>query len=541
MEKVVYFSLKDKNITDFDEITKTLRYAPKYSFDVVHKEDGFNNPRDLIPLIEDCTNKESLHVIIDYESLKGDDVDENDCAKVMRHIIMAYPEVQFLFDETKTNGKCFLTDFLFKDKTNDVKINQEFSDGMEGHVIDTKEFVVGKDNAEPLLIQVQPELHTICIDEEDDHFALLLVKGRNNLYDASNLRSTIKAVKRFELHVIDNYRRLTDSRRNNAAVVVDEEYNQNVFNSYCLYANGYRVFPIITATELKMINKSEKIIDALLIRDYDLQFIDEPFADSDETNEVDRIRGARLNKKTGEYELIEKNNSEYWRNFNDRTCYFLSKGGNGIKIELDNSDKRKPMMLTDNKHTLLLNGKEKPVVGIYTSMQKINVVGKRYKKTRYSKKDADYPIVTKRQGQNSHSCPLDVYDIARLMVQRSVKYYSDNKYRLAALVAREAIEILNGFHPSLMRRAYYVQALSENAMAMSLLGGEESKLVDDVNFRCEQIKEDIARMVPEKKDRINVINSIYDDCRVFCQKLEYLDAADEVLSFFVHENERLFK
>lgn len=539
MEKVVYFSLKDKNITNFDEITKTLRYAPKYSFEVVHKEDGFNNLRDLIPLIEDCTNKESLHVIIDYESLKGDDVDENDCAKVLRHIIMAYPEVQFLFDETKTNGKCFLTDFLFKDKTNDVKINKEFSDGMEGHVIDTKEFVVGKDNAVPLLIQVQPELHTICIDEEDDHFALLLVKGRNNLYDASNLRSTIKAVKRCELRVIDNYRRLTQSRRNHMAVVVEEEYHQNMFNSYCLYANGYRVYPIITATELISRNKQEeKTPCAIYVRDYDLQFIDEKQSDyaNVDYNEVDWVRGAKRNEDD-KYVILERAINKYWSHFNDKHGYFLTKGGDGIELKLDNADNRQSMRCKNEDKTLVLNGMGKPIEGIYISVQKINEIKCRYQETRYLKKHNDYCIVTKRMGKDGHSVPLDIYGIARSMVQRAEKYYNDKKYRLAALVASESIEILNGFHPSLMKRAYYVQAVSENAMAMSLLGGEESKLIEDIDFRFEIIKEDVKRMVVGKVDRKNVLNNIYNDCRIFCRDVEYLEAADEALSFLVHENE----
>ena len=44
-------------------------------------------------------------------------------------------------------------------------------------------------------------------------------------------------------------------------------------------------------------------------------------------------------------------------------------------------------------------------------------------------------------------------------------------------------------------------------------------------------------MVVGKVDRKNVLNNIYNDCRIFCRDVEYLEAADEALSFLVHENE----
>lgn len=545
MEQVVYFSLNKKNREKFHENVNKLCYTPKYSFVIVDAK-RFKNLRDLIPLIDKCENRNSLHLIIDYKSLGV--IDTNECAKVMRHIIMAYPEVQFLFDETECQGKGFLTEFLFVDIIDKTDEDESFTvrvastEAGDQAEIKTKAYY-NESHSEVLTIQVQSAIHTFRF-KEDKECALFLVKGRNNLYDASNLRSALKAVKRCELKVRDNYQKQTDSRRNNAAIVVEEESHQNMFNSYCLYANGFRVFPVITATELLEINKKSNE-SFIVVRDYDLQFIDEDLAnitkkeiDGQKWCKTDFIRGAKK-KEDGKFIILKDKDDLCWTSFNKENVFFVSKGGDGLKIRLkwNRYFQKKQKHMKSKGKKLILRGKDKPMEGIYKSFQCVRVIEKRYKATRYRPGEDSYKIVVKRQGEDGHSCPLDIYGIVYAMVKRAEKYYNDKKYRLAALVASESMEILNGFHPSLMKRAYYVQAISENAMSMSLLGGEESKLVDDINFRCRKIKEDIKRMVPNRKDRTNVLNGIYNDCRLFCQQVEYHDAADEVLSFFVHENE----
>ena len=125
------------------------------------------------------------------------------------------------------------------------------------------------------------------------------------------------------------------------------------------------------------------------------------------------------------------------------------------------------------------------------------------------------------------------------MVHRAQWYYEKGRYRLAALVAGEALEVLNGFHKSLMNKAYYIQAVSENAMAMSLLGGDEGVLRKDVSFRLnKKVKDDVNRMISNDEEyKYNLLYNIFNDCMLFCQQKEYFDAADEALSIMVNEKD----
>ena len=533
MEIVVYFSNNRDRKKYFWNFCKRqgICYLPKFSFKLLGNDPNdpyapkteYKDPRELINIIEECEFKDSLHVIIDYISWAEFEKYEN-YSTVFRDIIMCYPEVQFHFDETFTSN------------------NKEFGE------FNYTDYLLGPSN--PLSEIVDKDWHKFVISgnfADIENQFILLLKGRNNLFDASNLRYAIKKKKFKTLKVNPNFSKLSDSRFTNPAMVVEEEYHQNMFNSYCLYANGFRVFPVTTATELlDMDKKGGGNSKTLVVRDYDLQFVDEDKANIEEKriNEVDWcrtdfVRGAKKIRSDGHYELLEKDNYQCWKSFEGKNTFFVSKGGEGLRIKLRKNkwlQKRQDHMKQCRKK-LKIRGLEKPLEGIYESFQHFHVVKQRYKETRYKPWKEEFKIIVTRIEKDGHSCSLDIYGIARSMVHRAEKYYHDKKYRLAALVAGESIEVLNGFHPSLMKRAYYIQAVSENAMSMSLLGGEESKLVDDLIFRFKKIKEDINRMIPDRKDRANVLNSIYNDCRVFCRQVEFFEAADEALSFMVHENE----
>lgn len=604
-EKVIYFSLNEDRRKSFyqfvgDEICYTQKFsfslegdnrcgggpnsfgngvgaaAGQYEGDIskgekpdVNKYDQtplFKDPRDLIPLIENCKKKDSLHVIIDYVSCCSFEKIDN-YAEVIRDIIMAYPEVQFLFDETfvlqetltsSTDKWCFLN-FLFKDATikdGEVKCKNETISVLT----DFHQFNFGK-------------------KEEIEEQLICLLKGRNNMFDGSNLRCAIRTYKLVnKLKVRDNFAKITESRRNHLAIVVEEEYQQSVFNGYCLYANGYRVIPIMTATELKRINENEEFITVgddekdpktIVVRDYDLQFIDEGKCLTEnkpkvkngdvtvkEINEIDLIRGAKHcaditeKKKEGgkeiivrkyikdDFVLVPQENNPYWKALHKRPTFFVSKGGGNLIIRKCN--KKPPMHTCHKTKKLMLRGIQKPIEGIYISIQKFKPVKKRYNETLYGffwKKKNFYRIDIKRREVGGHGCPLDIYGIVRSMVNRAELYYRFGRSRLAALVAGEALEILNGFHMSLMKQAYYIKAVSENAMTMSLLGGDEALLCEDLHFRMKKIRKEVNRLVQDIDDRENLLMNIYNDCRLFCREKEYLKAADDALSYMMRDTE----
>ena len=722
LEKVIYFSLNTTRKTNFYEFIRHngICFNPKFSFSLEGEEEELEDPRDLINLIEKDYKKDSIHVIIDYVSLFGKGKEEN-YSTVIRDIIMCYPEVQFLFDETyvkQENAKrkelCpealeynFLN-FLFMKSPRFMK---DLKNRMRpGFAIDPQKN--GLDEYK-YLSNVLAEYHQFDMagfkkGNVEEQFILLL-KGRNNMYDGSNLRHAIKEHKyKKVLHVKLNYSKLCESRGNNAAITVEEEYHQSMFNGYCLYANGYRVFPIMTATELLWINKQKQHLGhPLLIRDYDLQFIDEnrctsnikdknifinvslsegqyhiersanccadvqcvvfnkmekqngdynlefdndqnthqkvsikktnshdgnckltfvyedgvasvipkevvieylednkgeyniEFADVEDpnlenntfqrrgafhrsenereihqepkdpqslphsikihkaigkdgcyslldleeiieakANEIDYIRGAKAFRDLEDGSVIgfvefDIDNS-YWKSFGTKNAitYFVSKGEESLSILEPKNDDSSVKAMNPQGKCLELKGLKKPLEGIYASMQLIPAVNERYKDSR----DID-AFKTSREG-GEHGCPLDIYGIARSMVQRAERYYKFGRPRLAALVAGEALEVLNGFHKSLMNQAYYILSVSENAMAMSLLGGNEEMLKKDVNIRLrKKVKEDVDRMIADPKDRYNLLYNIFNDCMLFCQEKEYFGAADEALSAMVHEKE----
>jgi len=562
-EKVVYFSLCQNRKASFYQYIKdeSFCYEPKFSFALEGEKDEFNDPRDLITLIERNQKKDSLHIIIDYVSCCGTGKETN-YATAIRDIIMCYPEVQFLFDETfvrkskdeRNKGYNFLNFLFWKAETD-------------------KDSVIGN---------VFAAFHQFDLGDFDKNAVkkqfVRLLKGCNNMFDASNLRYAIKRIKFRKLDVKRNYEKLEESRKSHAAVVVEEEYHQNMFNSYCLYANGYRVFPVVSATELKWINEEswnrylfsqgverfkQKGESPLLIRDYDLQFVDENIVDSGVEkgqitikgnpkpiglNEIDYIRGAKAveyedehGSKIIRYKLVEKdakgNPNPYWKVFQKDKVYFVSKGGGGVEIKLGKGKAMEVKISQSSKgkvsDKLVLNGLKKPLEGIYISVKRIEDID-----TRYNESQDDLPFVISRQGGTGHSCPLDIYGIARSMVHRAEDHYKNGRNRLAALVAGEALEVLNGFHRSLMNKAYHIQAVSENAMAMSLLGGDEGVLKKDIKFRLKRkVIKDAKRMIPDDKDRFNLLYNIFNDCMLFCREKEYFEAADEALSVMVYEKE----
>lgn len=157
------------------------------------------------------------------------------------------------------------------------------------------------------------------------------------------------------------------------------------------------------------------------------------------------------------------------------------------------------------------------------------------------RKEQGWVIRTDRENHN-HGVPLDLYDLAKSMINRAAGYYKNARFIKAAIISSEAIEVLNGFHEALMLEAYHVLATSENAIAMNTLGGSEVELANDARFRIHKIEHDVDRMMArEGKDRrdlkYNILNQIFFDCRALCQAKEHFLAEDCFISALAHVNE----
>ena len=425
----------------------------------------------------------------------------------------------------------------------------------------------------------------------NDSCLLDFVNKRDNLFDASNIRYAIKQWKYAELDVHSkNFDSVQKSRRDYLAVCVEEEKGQNRFNSYSLYTNGYRVLPITCAAELLELNLQElSLVPSVIIRDYDLQFYDSTLVKSseypNESDTIKAIRGFRDSLKEDTWSIhvfdspcwstfykdyytighpVKSFPKEYKhasqisiskRNTNPIPLYFISKGGWNVDVlspkhflglTVENTEKKKVRCshFINKKNKLCIPGLEKPLSGIHEPFQIIPEINERYRETR---KFDSYYFNTSREN-HAHGTSLDIYNIIKSLINRAKKYYTNGKFVHAAVLSNEAIEYLNGFHQSLMVEAYYINAISENALAMDAMVDEES-LSRDTSFRVDKIRNDIERIYAQwgeksKKRPIkmasNTLNQIYSDCRKVCREKEHFDSESIFIGAMARLNEGSF-
>lgn len=480
-------------------------------------------------------NNKWVNLIFDYVSfvrLSGEySIYVEEYRAVVRTLIILYPEYQFFFDETATgdinNGLPQYPIFL--------DIHDSLLD-KEAHVFSAKE--------------------SSCFSR---------IISYDNLFDASNLRLCIKQRKYGELNILEkNYCKIQESRSTNLAICVEEERSQNLFNSYATYACGYRSLPVTTATLLKQLNDKDwgkNKESYIILRDYDLQFADEPRGDSEA---IHRIRGWKFYdfQKIKNIQFPTKgtcllrDNNEYWGSFfkSNIPVYYISKGEDFIKISLSaetdtdinekigNFNDILQLSETDTAISEKINklpkihfrGITKPVSGLYSPFLNIPEV-----KTVFDGSRDKSKINVKRK-TGGHGVPLDIYNWVKDMVNRAEAYYKANRFIHSAVLCQEAMEVMNGFHTALMIKAYSIKAKAENAIAIDILGGSEEELCEDVRKRIDIIRADVKRLLQsddkEEQSR-NVLSQIFSDCRNYCKDKEHFDAEDCFVSAMGHLNE----
>lgn len=429
-------------------------------------------------------------------------------------IILSNPEVTFLFYDEKLEGDSYKKT-LFAGQTNFCKCLSPY------------DVCIGKSN----------------FIEKKGLDIVAFFKEKNNLYDWTRLRLCLKRKRLNHLKLHENFGNVIQSRLNNLAVNVEEETDQNFLNSYILYANGYRVKTISSAVDLYQYNKSAEQDDrnCMIIRDCDLQFHDEKDAkeiiikdikddanisqqqkdellDKLDEDIIHLIRGYICSEDSINCTLDAEN--PFWKNIYNpemNNMYFISNSS-----QFDFNPIKKSIL--PNIHNAILPGLKKPINSIYYKIQEIATVRDVFNRSR----DLDKIVV--HRDNNDHSVPLDVYGIARELYNNAKNYYMNKQYILSALLSREAIEISNGIHFTLLTEAYHLLCTSENALAMNSIGGSEIELCKDSEFRVKMIREDIQRFylsranghTPEK----NTLVQIFSDCRQYCHEKEHFQSEE---------------
>ena len=558
---ILYFSIWNFHRQAFSALAE--KYGKRFDFQEVGNTVSFTQPSDLLTYLESHKNSlQGLYVVVDYLSFYAPGSDYEKSADLIRKAILGYPEVFFLFDERivkKNNKNLSYTAFLFTK-------NSQFSGCLN-----------------------EPFHQFEITNDEKDLFAALRNR-RSNLFDGSNLRYCVKQCYYDEMHAVPNFRRIQQSRRKHLVLCVEEEVAQNRFNSYALYTNGFRVHPVMTAQELLYVNEQYNPNDFhkidLLVRDFDIQFSDADPEDeqlrmivssvitklnNNQINLVDCIRGAKHCDSEGKWLSLDIDENHFWYKFKDVPRLFVSKGVDHIdiiteassyqKVRPEKSDRKS--LFQDDKEKQYLRGMLKPVTGIYYSFHKYRMIRNRYFadvdwSSKKLKQYSGYFIDTKRR-EHQHGVPLDIYHLTKSMIDRAIAYQKEDCHVLAAVVSQEVIEVLNGFHESMMLKAYKVFAESENSISMELLGGDEQLLMRDSYFRIQKINADVNRILARKEEeckgfrkiaiwykrliseresfKLNILNQIYSNCRVFCKRKEHFSSEAVFIGAMGHINE----
>lgn len=610
--EVLYFSVNSEARSLFKDYVEHFHFDKKCSFRLIDSECVFTHASDLFFLLDKKKSFRHLTVIIDYtsfgeetdfsyttEELNSRDYDYNSswrAADLIRRAILKYPEVLFIFDESGQESGNFADDFLFIASPSKNSVDIEI---IEDNKYSSRFFL---------------PYHQFNNNPNKEPF-VSLQNGRDNLFDGSNLRSVIKDFLYGELKCArHNFGIIQNKRKENLALCVEEESAQNRFNSYALFANGFRVIPIVSAHELQYINEcldpntnaqvNINPSQIIVVRDYDLQFADVkkqnnpvPIKRSNpalydpkgtiinsisKINEIDRIRGMRFYENESQEApgygkrwlvLRSEETKPYWDNIIDDNLflkkrripvYFISKGRKEFKIRSTSS----PTFICDGQQEgcLQLKGMYKPITGIYLPFRNFKEIREVFDsihnaisdkaQAEYIKKyptgeppiddkssEQVYKFITKREN-HSHGIPLNLYDLVNSMLERAENYYCNSSYIKASMVANEAIEIMNGYHEALMLKAYRIKAISENAIAMSVSGGDEDRLRADTFLRINIILDEVHRMLfscDSEEDRktleYNILNQIFSECRKFCKEKEHFKAEDCFISAMAHVTE----
>lgn len=370
------------------------------------------------------------------------------------------------------------------------------------------------------------EKELLCKSNEDDFSFLEFLSRSNNLFDASNLRGVFRKWKQETLKVHNNFSQLQARRSKSLALVIDEESEQSLLNSYVLYANGYRSLPITNSQQLERIKQNSVNYD-IIIRDFDLQFPDEKHEVIDNVNTVDLVRGYKYDSQQI-WRVTLGDSNKFWKksDYDEGKVFVITQGYENLKVC--------PQLLRIKvDKELEMPGLVKPLCGVYYSIQQLGIIKDSFVKARNEFRKPD-----RSRKKHDHSSPLDLYDYASVMFKRAKYYYSTGRFILAAVVSQEALELLNCFHVALSVQVYHLHAVAENAIAMGVIGGKEEELAKDCEIRVRIIKEDVKRIMSgTDQDSSNVLNQIFSDCRIACKEKEHFKAEDVFIKEMAHLND----
>ena len=422
---------------------------------------------------------DSCAIIFDYQTFPT--VTNNNYRIAVRDIILYYPEANFYFDENGSTQKSYI-DFLLGDEaTEDQTIYKKLNESRRGIV---------------------KELHSFTIPPRFKVNPFISLKSFCNLFDYSNLRKTLLIDKYEEANEANsNFESIRYSRLTNPSISADSEKEKSLYSGYLLHSNGYRALPIYDSNGLEFLASLESK-QKLVIRDLDFKFGDAALNDE---SYIKSIRG--------------------WEEVNDT----ITKASSSLWEKVTDSDTITHYVTPDKKISSLTDDytNKMYLTGIHFDIQKIDLVRKHYLSI------AESPINHKTL--KDYTTPNDSYNMVSDMIYRGKKYYNEGRYILSAIVSEMALHINNAVFKSLTSEAYHLWAISENAIACSVLGCNEEALAADSKERAKKYSSEICRLKVD--DSNNLLNQIFSDCRNFCKEKEHFESEDVFIGAMAQLND----
>ncbi|MCX6266650.1 MAG: hypothetical protein NTW16_04740, partial [Bacteroidetes bacterium] len=178
----------------------------------------------------------------------------------------------------------------------------------------------------------------------------------------------------------------------------------------------------------------------------------------------------------------------------------------------------------------VLKGIIKPISGIYAlhEIKEIKVVYEAAQESRSV-------ISTERDGSGGHSVSPFTFHIADNLIKRSQKYYDAKLFMLSALLAKEAYEILNGFHLMMALQSIYLRAIAETSLVTNTLGVEEDRIAKNISLIISDVRSHVDRIcVGNVNAKKNILTQVFNDIRHICRNKEQFKAADIALAELIN-------
>ncbi len=617
------------------------------AYDKVHGgsvDKNFMNLRELFFFLDALSlpRLANLIIVIDQYSLPGNSEKEN--KQIIKELIVQYPEVKIVFLSTENDWTSLFNEFELK-----------CSSQTEGGFCNPPDESCNINANKKVCTIKTPNIHSFSIYEMDFN---MLIRGKSNLFDASNLRNTVKQDFFDQINVKSNYHKTQCSRLNKLSLVVEEEIPQAYFNAYAMYVSGYRVWPVCSCLELKKIPdwlNENKVNAKITVRDFDLQFEDYETKETDyislhelrgikkmyyidneklkndygSNDEIDfekpsqealqklyncklkikkgikltqddenslneLINAIGLNKIIGNpLSIINQNENNNWwvrllasftsntrNNTIESNVWYLdfldykwelynetesttndtiwkrikevcdlivfvsrfdnTKSPDKPKIQLSkfprsekNNNEREDysMGIKLEGKFAYLRGLAKPLNGIY-ELYDIKEIRDDFILAKETEADI---ICIDRDSSGGHAVPPFIFHIADNLLFRAGKYLRENMFLLASLLAKEAMEILNGFHFMMMLKAIHLHSIAETRLIVNTMGLNEDVFTKNTKKRLDEIKKHVNRICYDNpKAKNNVLNQIFNDIRHVCEEKELFKAADVALNEMVN-------